>query len=501
MTATLLTSCGPHVNLVATRSRRVEKDDGRVDAVLVESMYTTNGLHGRQMLYEVDVLDSMKRPVPAKKSGYRNAKGFVAGSRTVMAEEVTGEPSHVMVQIPINMLGIGERQLPAYARVRLTPSEEGTAPAETIIELPVRSPDVAGMGGEEYVAADGTAPTADEERLARGPEADDRDSWSDESVDRPRERHDRTSRDADTERRSDAAPSRDRDVSSGREADAPRNTDDDSTRWSPNHEPERRQETSERRNAAHDDRQPRRNASRRETPTPARDAQISPRSRELAELEATVRQSPDDLQSQMRMRLLYLAERREAEALAPTPGASPETRAQVEEYLAAILPAVRQGEIDPSRVSLSDLDRFVAESRESKRLRIPVATFCRSIQKFGAYRRYDPPVFPEGRFPRLLVYLEIQNYVSTRSQTGVYRTLLSVQQKLLNSAGVEIWSTLDQEIPDLSNGLREDFFLAIGPIDFQQNLPPDEYTFVISLRDLQGGGECAKRMSFRITEN
>lgn len=520
---TLLASCGPHVDLIATRSRRVEKDNGRIDAILVESMYKTKGLHGQQMLYEVDVLDSMKRPVNATRSSYRNTEGHVAGSRTVMAEEVTGEPSHVIVQIPVNVLGIGERQLPAYARVRLA-SSQGEPAAEAIVQLPLSGPDVASMGGEPvYAGAENETTQTDEQRVALGGGRGSGEPWADESEsrkttasrDRPSSKTyddvpERSAPPRDSYRDARSEPDASRADASRREPavdntpDASGTSDDGLTYWSPDRQPIRRGEedaaTTRRRDGAHDDRVARREPARNDkpearTPTPP----VNPRADEIADLESAVSRSPNDIRTQMRLRMLYLAERREADALAPIAGADPDTQIKIEEYLAAILPAVRNGEVDPLTLGLPELDRRVAKSRDAKQLRIPVAAFCRSIDGFGKYVPHSPAVFRADKFPRLLIYLEVENFVSTRAQTGVYRTLLSVQQKLLNSSGVEVWSTLDQEIPDLSNGLREDFFLAIGPIDFQQVLPPDEYTLVISLRDSLGGGSCDKRMAFRIT--
>lgn len=510
LTAMALTSCGPRVELMATRSRRIEKE-GRLDAVLVESMYTTKGMHGQQFVYEVGVLDSTKRPVMAKRTSYRNSKGQVAGSRTVRAEEVTGEPSHVAVNIPVNMIAMGERQLPAFARVSLV-SVQGDLAAETVVRLPLGSPDVLAMGGEPASYPEsGAGPdaTSDDKSVAVASSADRRDDWEDESE----SRYEPPSEDRDEPRRNNNRRNafRDRNDAStteqrtgDRKQGAAETGDGDLTYWTPNREPVPKRETPARTPRAdsttHDDRVKRLTPDRDESERyrePNRS--VDSRADEITRLESAVRRSPNDIQTQMRLRMLYLADHREADALAPIDGADSTTNAMIEEYLVAILPAVRSGEIDPSSLSQRQLDQYRDRMRSNRQLSIPVAAFCRSIDGHGKYRPFNTASFPADRMPKLLAYLEVENFVSTRSQTGVYRTLLSVQQKLLNAAGDEIWSTLDQEIPDLSNGRREDFFLAIGPIDFQQVLPPDNYTLVISLRDVLGGTSCEKRMAFEIT--
>ncbi len=474
-------------------------------------MYTTKGMHGQQFVYEVGVLDSTKRPVMAKRSSYRNSKGQVAGSRTVRAEEVTGEPSHVTVNIPVNMIAMGERQLPAFARVSLV-SVQGDLAAETIVRLPLGSPDVLAMGGEpaSYSESEaGPVSTSDDPNVAVASSADRRDDWEDESE----PRSEPTSAVRDEPRRNENrwnAPRDRNEVSTteqrtpDRKKDAAETGEDDLTYWTPNREPVPKREvpakTRRPDSATHDDRVKRLTPDRDESELvrePKRP--VDSRAEEMAKLESAVRRSPNDIRNQMRLRMLYLADHRESDALAPIDGADSTTNAMIEEYLVAILPAVRSGELDPSSLSQSQLDQYRDRMRASKQLSIPVAAFCRSIDGHGKYRPFSPVSFPANRMPKLLAYLEVENFVSTRSQTGVYRTLLSVQQKLLSATGDEIWSTLDQEIPDLSNGRREDFFLAIGPIDFQQVLPPDNYTLVISLRDVLGGTSCEKRMAFEIT--
>lgn len=525
LVASVFAGCGPHVDLVATRSRRIEKD-GKLDSVVVESMYMTHGHHGDQLLYEVDVLDSMKRPVMATHRHFRNEKGQVAGSRIVLGEEQSGEPSHVDVEIPVSMLGAGQRELPAYAQVHLMPVNGGPG-AETTIELPLAPPDVEGMGGPPaYAAADQTAEKGSEEKPVQGDryaarDSDERrDPWRNEPEPESNGRwHDRVVPDdasGNADRRDEPGRA-DRDETATRGGDdayaareaGPASTDtssrdDELTYWTTDRKPlpPRRDTPKASRPtvAPHDDRVQKGDSRRRRNDDgTSRRPPAGPYEAEVAELQSAVLQSPNDIEKQLRLRMLYLAQHREGQALAPIEGTDPATSAKIDEYLAAILPAVRAGRVDPASITMGQLDQWVEQSQSAKQLRISDAAFCRTIDGFGKYRAYDPPVFPSARMPKFLIYLQVENYVSTRARTGVYRTLLSVQQKLLNSAGVEVWSTLDQEIPDLSNGLRKDFFLAIGPVDFQQVLPPDEYTLVISLRDVLGDTSCEKRMHFRVS--
>lgn len=501
-----LAGCGPHVDLVATRSRRIE-DNGRLKAVLVESMYMTKGLHGEQMEYDVGVLDSAKRPVMARQSSYRNSRGQIAGSRTVLAEEVTGTPSIVAVEIPVNVLGMGERDLPAFAHVTLSPVNGEAKGAETTIELPLAPPDVFAMGGPASPAPVDTdnreAEPTSNQYASRTDDAE-RDPWNDRRDAAPR-RPQRESFD-DPQRRDDNLESAERSEETADSTQPSRKSDtaqDDLTYWTPDRKPIKRETEStppsRAGRSAHDDRLARNDA----PPAPPERAPEGrsardPYQAEIDDLEPAVRNNPNDLERQMRLRMLYLAQHRESAALAPIGAADSDVSAKIDEYLAAILPAVRTGRIDPAAVTMSQLNDWVERARSAKELRIPTAAFCRSIDGFGKYRAFDPAIFPAGVSPKPLIYLEVENFVSTQARTGVYRTLLSVQQKLLNSEGVEIWSTLDQEIPDVSNELRAEFFLAIGPIDFQQILPAGDYTLVISLRDVLGRSSCEKRLRFRV---
>jgi len=497
--AVLQCACGPKAELIATRSRRVQ-EKGVLDSVLVESMYSTKGLHGQQMLYEVGLLDARRAPVQSQMRSYRNREGQVAAGKTVMAEEVTGTPNHVEVKIPLRYMGLKESDLPAYARVRLT-TVDGSSSAEDVVELPVTPVDVAGAGASDFADAssspagetgegvstvDGSAEreTSRAAYATGSPASEAADDWNDGG-----------GRARNESPWGDAGENQDREDRSRRDVERPGST---RTRSAPEESETARQEKEPseiprgRRGATVDQPRDESELDRRGAPRNGGEAD------EIAALEAQVREDPNEIWDQMRLRLKYLASGREADALAPVPGTSPEKQELIDEYMAAILPAVRRGEVRPDRLSMDDMDALLTASRQRRGLRIPVAVFCHSIDGFGKYEPIKPAVFSARKFPRLLAYLEVENYTSTRARTGVYRTLLSVQQKLLDADGVEQWSTQDQEIPDVSDERRREFFLAIGPIDFQRTLAPGDYTLVITLRDVLGGTSESCRLEFRV---
>ena len=310
----LPTACGPKAELVSTRSRRVD-EKGRLDAVLVESMYSTQGMHGRQMLYEVDLLNSRRQPVQAAMRSYRNREGHVAAGKTVMAEEVTGTPNHVAVRIPVAYLSLTPGDLPAYARVRLT-EIGGDAQTEEIVQLPVAAADIAGpsdaVAGGAYVASSDA---------------------SDESFDEPAERRGREERYAAAGAREGARPprrARENDDSGTGDRGARRSTrranrgggqaasaEYEGSAWAASESA--RTPRAPRDAQWRDDGEPGAVEPRREM---EREVRGAPQADSMARLEASVRANPNDVQTQLRLRLEYLSANREADALATIPGTS-----------------------------------------------------------------------------------------------------------------------------------------------------------------------------------
>jgi hypothetical protein len=109
------------------------------------------------------------------------------------------------------------------------------------------------------------------------------------------------------------------------------------------------------------------------------------------------------------------------------------------------------------------------------------------LRGFGLYKPIEPAEFQARRKNLLLVYIEVENFVSKKTPSGLYRTLLSVRQSLVSRDGQELWSKKDENIEDLARRQRRDFYLTIGPIAIPKSLAPGSYILNVEVEDALAG--------------
>jgi hypothetical protein len=206
--------------------------------------------------------------------------------------------------------------------------------------------------------------------------------------------------------------------------------------------------------------------------------------------EHVVAEKPDDVEEQFKLRMMYLVDRQNEKALAPSPGLDAETQeimlGQIRAVQAAGLPNSPDPAIWANR-QLEALEKLRGLLRSKADLLVPKVELCRAIEGYGRYEPFDPPEFKAGGKNRLLLYIEVDNFKSEKTASGMFRTLLSVRESLMNKNGEELWSAKDDNIEDLARGRRRDFYLTIGPLAIPKSLGPGEYVFKVEVEDVLGG--------------
>ena len=121
----LLAGCGqPNVSFQWTKASVTRNAQG-VEVVRFDAAVSTNGLGGRQALYQVCIEDCDGMAVMSRDGRYRNGSGQVAAARTFHIGLPLQQISGLTVAIPISQLEAEERNLPISAQVGIyTPSGE-----------------------------------------------------------------------------------------------------------------------------------------------------------------------------------------------------------------------------------------------------------------------------------------------------------------------------------------------------------------------------------------
>jgi len=489
----LMVGCGPKADFVGTRAMRVDTGKG-LESIAVESMFKTNSMHGQQVIYRVGVLNSQQQPIRAPGNSYRDENGLLAATKATIAEEATGRPTHVRVQLPMRSMGLNERHLPAYGQARLT-LPTGEVLAEDIVELPLQFADV---------GSNVKHPEPTTERRAAGPAGAPPPEFA-----RPR---------------SDALAGRE-------DLQAPPTPRGEQTAATP------------------------------QAAGPINPQIGDSMARELVEQEGLVKANPNNVQNQLRLRMMYVALGRHEDALAFISGTNQANHQEITEYVRRFVPtetrpavAAPQGfdsptpppqrtapaparsaqrDPQPTRVARRDpkptrpvetawtppppqnrtpepvterpereplIRRRPIETAPAKTLTIPRAAICKRVNGFGDYESFDGNRFDQDDFPAFQAYIEVENYASTQTRSGMYRTLLAVEQKVIDERGVEVWAQPAKDVVDVNDQPRDTFFLHVGPIRFAQELAEGRYRMIFELTDRTSGQSTRSEVGFEVTD-
>lgn len=216
---------------------------------------------------------------------------------------------------------------------------------------------------------------------------------------------------------------------------------------------------------------------------------VDPFKARIVEQERIVARNPDNLEEQVRLRLMYLIDGQDDEATAPTPGLNEEIQEIILAQVRTLMAARGTSEHDPvswANRQLDAIEDLRALIRARADLRVPRVEVCSAIDGFGRYEPIVPAQFTVGGRNQVIVYMEVDNFQTEKTESGLYRALMSVRASLLNNRGDEIWSMRDENIEDLARQRRSDFFLTIGPLAIPRTLGPGEYVMKVEVEDLIG---------------
>lgn len=234
---------------------------------------------------------------------------------------------------------------------------------------------------------------------------------------------------------------------------------------------------------------PPRDADRRGGPVRANqpaDATVASADR-LADLERRVAADPNDMDAQLRLRLLYLADGQDDKAQAPTPGMLKERQEVLLALVRMLMTSRSQAGRDTAQWAnrqLAEIRGLEAVMRQRADLQVPKVVLCRRTESFGVYDEISPAEFPAGRVNPVLAYVEVANF-RHESVEGGFRSRLAARIAIIDRSGQEVWSRSEDRIEDFSRNQRQDFFVSLD-VPIPAALNPGAYTLKASITDLVG---------------
>lgn len=226
----------------------------------------------------------------------------------------------------------------------------------------------------------------------------------------------------------------------------------------------------------------------------------------IARLEQEVTQSSpgtdvdaqnEHLRKQVHLRLLYMIAQRQEEAMTAIPG----TDSNQQEYWQQMVWAMSNS-LDTNRYpeameraaqTVPPLSAALRQIREQSALSIKNMTFCRKISYFGNYERFPRNDFTAGH--EVLLYTEIENFVSSPTAEGEYRTSLKSLIEIADAQGKIVWTKGFPSTEDFCRNPRRDYFH-----NYQFYIPEDlstgTYTLKLTIIDELSKKQASNSLNF-----
>lgn len=136
-----------------------------------------------------------------------------------------------------------------------------------------------------------------------------------------------------------------------------------------------------------------------------------------------------------------------------------------------------------------DERRVLAALREvfgPQPIEITKLELCKSVRGFGVYEPFEQQAFLAGQSQKMIVYLELENFVSRELGPEKREVRLTQEVVLYNATdGLAVWRQRPVEVVDQSRNARRDFFV-VQMIELPANLGVGKYVLKVKVRDLHG---------------
>jgi len=220
-------------------------------------------------------------------------------------------------------------------------------------------------------------------------------------------------------------------------------------------------------------------------------------------LETEAAKHPDtDAAQQARLRMLYAAAGRRADAVRPisaTPPAGQQFLAKEMEGLSTWLGA--DGAPDTSRRvadAKAALGEALAKLTESAPLAVRNLAFCTEIQSYGCMKRFEKYEFQPNQ--EVLLYAEVENFISEPTPKG-YHTSLRSHYQVLDARGQPVAEHSFAATEEYCQNRRHDFFIGYH-LRLPKGVEAGRYCLRLKIEDLksQKSGEASIEFEVRAKE-
>jgi hypothetical protein len=205
----------------------------------------------------------------------------------------------------------------------------------------------------------------------------------------------------------------------------------------------------------------------------------------IEKAEQRAEESPGDLDALWQLVFLRLSAGEDVEEL-ELPADMPDKETALFHRTLATIRAARVAMEDP----VSGIDEALAATESLRRalkpqaeLRVPTVALCSRVNAFGVFEELPEGAMREGVHNQAIVYFEIENFASQKTDDGRYRSVIRDRFEVMSPDGELLWEHEEPNIEDISRSRREDFFVA-QRITLPPTLEGGECVLKVTVEDL-----------------
>lgn len=194
---------------------------------------------------------------------------------------------------------------------------------------------------------------------------------------------------------------------------------------------------------------------------------------------------PGAIQYALALQLLESAETAKPANPANLSGLSTTDQKFVSELTNAIMQATARSAATGAKVTLPERAAPLVEAAKAwqaqEDLKLPTLVLASRVDSYGVYTQVAPR-FEVGKRHVAIIYCEVANFTSKRTEDGFYQTRLAQQDTLVTEDNLLVWRPNPEEIEDRSHNLRHDFYL-VKKMTLPETLAVGKYTLRMSVTD------------------
>jgi hypothetical protein len=212
-------------------------------------------------------------------------------------------------------------------------------------------------------------------------------------------------------------------------------------------------------------------------------------------------QNPRDIADQLDLQLYGLLNEdptAELAAVSALPDEDRELIAALVDGLSNFRSTVRQDSNLLAAQKIKPLLEMADRLRSQADLCVPTVQLCSRVDAYGKYTPITPARFTAGKEDGVIVYCEVENFLTKQNSQQMWETKLTEQVTVYTDTGLLAWSDAVRPVTDECRNRRHDFF-SYNVIHLPAHLTIGRYLLKVSIEDKNADRVAEATVPFEMT--